>query len=63
MSEREYSKAEIDAANELANYHLNELVEGLIPDVEELSDSLREDIRRRLIQMFYDGLLFAEDKV
>lgn len=50
------SKEEIEAANEQADYHLNEMIEGMIAGVDELRDSLRQEIRRRLVDAFYNGV-------
>lgn len=58
--ERERTKEEIDAAHELADYHMTEIIEGLIPEVDELRDSLRSEIRRRLVDAFLEGILWRE---
>lgn len=54
--ERDKSKEEIEAANAQADYHLNEIIEGLIPEVDEFCESLRQEIRRRLVDAFYNGV-------
>lgn len=58
--EREKTKKEIDAANELADYHLNEILESLMPH-EKLENGLKEDIRRRLTDAFYSGVEWREE--
>jgi hypothetical protein len=54
--ERDKTKEEIDAACANASYHLAEIVESIIPYVESLSSSQKEDIRSRLIASFYEGV-------
>lgn len=57
---RDYTKEERDAACTNADYHIQEIVEGLIPEVENLTQAMRDDIRQRLISSFYEGLEFTK---
>lgn len=57
----DHSKEEIYAACANADYHVTEIIEGLIPKVEELSQGLRDDIRRRLVDSFYEGVNYQMD--
>lgn len=52
-------KAQIDVSNEIAARHFTEIMERLIPEMDALSDSVREDICKRLIDSFNEGVEWA----
>lgn len=54
--------AKRDASNSLADYHLTEIVEGLIPDVEFVNNGTKDDIRRRLIDVYLEGYDLAKQE-
>jgi hypothetical protein len=56
MSDRDKSMDEINSANEQADYYLNEIIEGLIPEIDELRPALRSEIKFRLAGAFYNGV-------